>query len=814
MRRTFYALFAMQRAKSRAVSYTPYTITTEPMSESDPFDKVTSRATTAVQHTRSPVEDTTECSQAERIKDGCQQGRADKVKRSRLRIVLAVPLVTILCVFGLFALFASPPAGAQAVGDEDKEQPLAQLNGTGIDEPVNEAGVDNSSRDQSSEAHHRVGERIGDRSSIAAIEEASEIAEAGEIEEASEIAELEQVQIEVEQTVGPVTGAPNQPCPTEQEVAIAAGREVIFCYSVKNVGSVSIITHTMGDTSEGVLLDGVFTQLDPGDVAFLSRTVTITDTFTNVLTWNVIAENGTVAEGQAAVDVHVGDLGLRKLVDTQPVCRTDSDEELIVDQGTLIYYCIELTNTGSVALTRHLINDSTLGATLDISSTLAPGESLLVDNSYLSGRAVGTLGPIEALNDLTNQAQVRSSSVSLNEELTRQATATVRVPQIELVQGLIQPDVGCVGYDELIVEAGTILNRCFLVTNSGSVVLTHHYVTNNAIQLLTNHEYMLQPQEQAQITLNTRVDETTELLASWRATIDEQEDAPSSSSADALFVRVPSITLTKTVGLERDQCGTANELSIEPGTVVYYCYTVENTSDLPLPLHTIRDENLGELRANVDFNLAPGATVNSVQLGIVAASAVNETTESGGEWIAVLNNSQGQPVRAVASDSVRVNTGDTDASLSVFAFHDVNANGARDLGEPTIDGLAISLSDSNGLEQNLRTDAQGMALFTSLDAGTYQVSSESSFVFNIAGISISLVPAGPPTQDVQLLPGDSVSKRLSYESSPVTDSDNDGISDRVEGAGDLDGDGLADYLDADNNVFTPQRSLFLPFIEG
>jgi hypothetical protein len=52
-------------------------------------------------------------------------------------------------------------------------------------------------------------------------------------------------------------------------------------------------------------------------------------------------------------------------------------------------------------------------------------------------------------------------------------------------------------------------------------------------------------------------------------------------------------------------------------TLVYYCYTILNTGEAPLSLHTLADSEIGPVLANLDYVLAPGATVDTVTLGRV-----------------------------------------------------------------------------------------------------------------------------------------------------------------------------------------------------
>lgn len=92
----------------------------------------------------------------------------------------------------------------------------------------------------------------------------------------------------------------------------------------------------------------------------------------------------------------------------------------------------------------------------------------------------------------------------------------------------------------------------------------------------------------------------------------------------------PAITLTKTVGLTAGVCGVDESLTIEHGTPVTYCYTVENTGDVTLTSHTLVDDQLGTLLENAALTLAPGDTAQVIVDDVVLAA----TTTNNATWTA------------------------------------------------------------------------------------------------------------------------------------------------------------------------------------
>ncbi len=65
-----------------------------------------------------------------------------------------------------------------------------------------------------------------------------------------------------------------------------------------------------------------------------------------------------------------------------------------------------------------------------------------------------------------------------------------------------------------------------------------------------------------------------------------------------------ALMLDVTVSTE-NECGTAETLEVDPGTMVYFCYTVTNIGNVMLPNHTITDTYFGHIDTFV-FELMPG----------------------------------------------------------------------------------------------------------------------------------------------------------------------------------------------------------------
>jgi hypothetical protein len=109
-----------------------------------------------------------------------------------------------------------------------------------------------------------------------------------------------------------------------------------------------------------------------------------------------------------------------------------------------------------------------------------------------------------------------------------------------------------------------------------------------------------------------------------------------------------SISLEMTVGTESD-CEEifTDEITVEIGTEVNYCYTVTNNGDVLLDLHDLFDSDLGPLLEAYSYSLPPGGSTV-----ITVSSTILETTTNTATWTAY--NGSGTAT-AVSADSATVN---------------------------------------------------------------------------------------------------------------------------------------------------------------
>ena len=90
--------------------------------------------------------------------------------------------------------------------------------------------------------------------------------------------------------------------------------------------------------------------------------------------------------------------------------------------------------------------------------------------------------------------------------------------------------------------------------------------------------------------------------------------------------------LTKTVGTTPGVRGHQQLPRSTPAPRWYYCYTATNTGTTTLSTHDLVDDQLGTIFSGLNPAWRPGASINTVALGINAAAVINNTTTNTATW--------------------------------------------------------------------------------------------------------------------------------------------------------------------------------------
>ncbi|GIV78476.1 MAG: hypothetical protein KatS3mg050_2870 [Litorilinea sp.] len=97
----------------------------------------------------------------------------------------------------------------------------------------------------------------------------------------------------------------------------------------------------------------------------------------------------------------------------------------------------------------------------------------------------------------------------------------------------------------------------------------------------------------------------------------------------------PTARLTATVGTSPTACGSRSRLRVRANTVVYYCYTLENTGPISLTRHSLSDVRFGTLWADRIYPMPPGAVTDTVAGGLVLSHTITGSLVNTATWIAV-----------------------------------------------------------------------------------------------------------------------------------------------------------------------------------
>lgn len=203
------------------------------------------------------------------------------------------------------------------------------------------------------------------------------------------------------------------------------------------------------------------------------------------------------------------------------------------------------------------------------------------------------------------------------------------IPGITITKTVgLDPDL-CATETETAVAYGDEVTYCYEVTNIGDVTLNRHDLEDDKLgPILSNFPFTLVPGASAFLTQTTAITQTTINTATWTAYNEGPTDVISATAQALVTLIEPSLVLTKTVGLEPDACGTADELTLAQAGDVTYCYEVTNTGTLTLTTHNLVDSELGQLLTDFEFDLAPGASVFITVTATISATTVNTATWS------------------------------------------------------------------------------------------------------------------------------------------------------------------------------------------
>ncbi len=226
-------------------------------------------------------------------------------------------------------------------------------------------------------------------------------------------------------------------------------------------------------------------------------------------------------------------------------------------------------------------------------------------------------------------------------------TAPICEPAISLVKTVGTTPGVCASTTEITVDPATDVYYCYEVTNTGNIPFGLHDLADNQLgSIFAGLAYDLMPGAsvntvEAGLTISATIEAPTINIATWTAytaPVNGQEgngfEAQAQASATVNVVFNPAISLAKTVGTAPGLCAGTTEITVDPGTDVYYCYEVTNTGNIPFGLHDLVDDPIGTILSGFAYVLEPGMSVNTVDAGLAISATIETTTINTATWTA------------------------------------------------------------------------------------------------------------------------------------------------------------------------------------
>jgi hypothetical protein len=227
--------------------------------------------------------------------------------------------------------------------------------------------------------------------------------------------------IEVKQTVGRVAGV----CADTNQIVAPTGTTAAFCLTLRNTGDTPLTLHniripTLGisGTISPILSPGQLLTIDDGNASALGLPVgftrsNVTASLVSVATVESYSAEGFAvsASSTASVTIGTGATSLAATVNQAPACGASNN--LSVIRNSQVYYCLTLTNTGSVPLTSHQFSSTTPAIQASFTYTLAPTARMVIDNAFLSTIGVqSVLGPHTVANTINSSFVMTSTNTN------------------------------------------------------------------------------------------------------------------------------------------------------------------------------------------------------------------------------------------------------------------------------------------------------------------------------------------------------------------------------------------------------------------
>ncbi|MCB0065480.1 MAG: hypothetical protein KDE19_25315 [Caldilineaceae bacterium] len=163
-------------------------------------------------------------------------------------------------------------------------------------------------------------------------------------------------------------------CGQQRILSTLPDTTISVCYTVKNTSPITLTNHTLEDSSVGLILRNDPEPLAPGEERSMKRTLVVTQTTTNIISWTAMTADATVAKAVDEVTIQIPSIELRATVGVETTeCPLTDTITVPIDSNVTLCYLVR--NTGGYMLDKHVVSD-TLYTYAPLMSPLEPGHSL------------------------------------------------------------------------------------------------------------------------------------------------------------------------------------------------------------------------------------------------------------------------------------------------------------------------------------------------------------------------------------------------------------------------------------------------------
>lgn len=385
------------------------------------------------------------------------------------------------------------------------------------------------------------------------------------------------------------------------------------------------------------------------------------------------------------------------------------------DDGSPVLQIEDTSNSeeeGTLSFGVTLDRPSTLDVTVEYASSdgtaTAPGDYAAVDGQ-LTIAAGSTAG--EIVIDVVDDELVESDE-TLKISLSNAGNAVIGDGQ---ATGTISDNDGAairiskIASTEL-ANLGDTITYTYHITNSGNVQLSNIVAVDDPLGAVSLTSTSLAPDARATGTLTHKVtldDLPGPLVNDVEVTANGGGVTVEDSAQASVELINASLRMSKTVGIAGIDplCTEQDTLKIPANSAVVYCYTVENTGEVPLNNHTLEDDHLGTLLSGLALTLLPGDTYSHTETVTLTTSTTNVAT-----WTATAVP-EADILRTAQVREVQVSTGGQ-------AVVNVSADGDDEDGDSIPDNIeGTGDPDADNVPNFLDTDSDGDSRPDSVEVG-------------------------------------------------------------------------------------------------